>query len=159
ISPGPQSELDTREADHGTIKRSAARTATADTDLNSEDARTDSEPKASPRTVQGYESRWAAGYTKVAGKTTVADGVLSRGGFRRILPNDDDDGWLKHCKEYRLRELEDIAKDIFHGRNATVFEGLLLAPLRGERGRTVEELADQFGLTPQQIYKIKNKCK
>src|SRR5262249_47232492 len=146
IPPGPQSELDTREADHGAIKLSAARASHADADLNSEDARIDSEPKAGPRTVQGFESKWASGYTKTAGKTVVCDGLVSRKGNRRILPNDDDDGWLERCKEYRLDELEAIAKEIFHGRNATVFEGLVLAPLRGERGRTVEELANQFGL-------------
>jgi len=159
LPPGPQTEIDARQTDHGGIKRSAARTSNVDADLNSEEARTDNEPKPSPRTLQGYESKWAAGYTKTSGKTVAADGLVSRNGYRRILPENDDSEWLECSKDYRLDELEDIAKQIFHGRNATVFEALFLAPLRGESGRTVEDLAGQFGATPHRIYKIKNECK
>src|SRR5262245_9614487 len=96
--PGPLGELDARGIDHSEIKRSATRTAMGEADPNSEEARTDSGPKAHPRTLHGFESRWAAGYTKTAGKTVAADGLVSRSGFRRILPNNDDDEWIEDFK-------------------------------------------------------------
>lgn len=153
--PGPLGELEARGIDHAEIKRSAVRTATGDVDPNSEEARTDNGPKAPPRTVAGFEAKWAAGHTKIAGKHIAADGLVSKGGYRRILPDYKDAGdevW----DEIRRKQLEEIAGEVLSGRTATVFDALVLAPLRGKQGRTVEDLANQFGVTTDRIHKIKH---
>lgn len=109
--------------------------------------------------IGASEARHASGFVKVAGKHKSADGLLSRGGYRRVLPDYEDAEWLDLEKPERLAELEEIKSKVLHGRNATIFEQLVLAPLRGERGKTVEELAEQFNKSPDRIYKVKHKAK
>ena len=59
----------------------------------------------------------------------------------------------------RAEELADVAKEVLRGRNATVFEGRVIAPLRGDPKRSVEELAAQFGVSPAKIHKITERAK
>src|SRR5262245_264726 len=40
-----------------------------------------------PRTIEGYEAKWAAGHSKVGGRHVAADGLVARSGRRRILPD------------------------------------------------------------------------
>jgi hypothetical protein len=112
--------------------------------------------KSPPRTVAGFEDRRAAGYYKQAGKHVAADGLVSRLGYRRILPNSGPDMALF---EQRAEEVARLAKQVLHGRNATVFEGRVLDPLMGRSKRSVEELAAQFGVTSAKIHKITEKAK
>jgi hypothetical protein len=83
----------------------------------------------------------------------MADGLVSRGGYRRVLPDTDDvldaELWAENAER-----LADLAKQHLRGRNATVFEGLLVNPLLGRGGRTVQELAAQFGVSSERIYRV-----
>ena len=113
-----------------------------------------------PRTIEGYEAKWAAGHSKVGGRHVAADGLVARSGRRRILPNEPDVAWLEDAwLEDAAEKLGKIAKETLHGRNATVFEGRVLDPLMGRRKRSVEELAAQFGVTSAKIHKITEKAK
>jgi hypothetical protein len=40
----------------------------------------------SAKTVEGFEAKRAAGFFKVAGRHVAADGLVSRRGYRRIIP-------------------------------------------------------------------------
>jgi hypothetical protein len=94
----------------------------------------------------------------MAGMLQLTDGVLSRRGLRRIPPliyRGLDREWIEEHAE----ELSELAKDILHGRNATVFEGRVLDPLEGRPKRSVEDLAAQFGVTEKRIYKIEDDCR
>jgi hypothetical protein len=42
--------------------------------------------KPPPRTLAGFEANRSAGYTKIGGKHVAADGLVSRRGYRRIIP-------------------------------------------------------------------------
>jgi hypothetical protein len=93
------------------------------------------------------EARWAAGYTKIAGKHVVNPGLLTRDSGRlKVLPEsisaEEREKWLG-----RAIELDEIAKKELHGRNATIFEGRVTDPLlgRGPR-RSAKELATKFGI-------------
>jgi hypothetical protein len=114
------------------------------------------EDQSGSRSVAGYEAKWAAGYTKVGGKYIAADGLVSRGGFRRIIPEETD--WDREKWAERAAELADAAGKILHGRNATIFEGRVLDPLRGRPKRSVDDLAAQFGIAPKRVYKIVERC-
>jgi hypothetical protein len=61
----------------------------------------------------------------------------------------------RHKQEKAAVEL--VGK-VLHGRNATVFEGLVLNPLLGKPAKTVQELAKQFGVPADRIHKIKHDC-
>ena len=109
--------------------------------------------------VAAAEVKWANGFVKVGGKHVAAQGLISRKGYIRITPNNDDNEWIEISKPDRLDELECIAAEVLHGRTATVFEGLVLAPLRGQSKRTVEELAYQFNVSRDRIYRITDRAK
>jgi hypothetical protein len=79
--------------------------------------------------------------------------------FRKhALPERDYDPWIHNISEEQLDELQ-AAAEVLHGRNATVFDALVLAPLRGESKRTVESLAHQFGVNAARIHRCKNRAK
>ena len=100
--------------------------------------------------VGATEAKLAAGFTKIGGKHVAADGLVSRRGYRRIIPNaGTDPDWL----EYRAEQLAEIASKVLHGRNATIFEARVIAPLKGLPKWSVEDLAKQFGVTPKRIYR------
>lgn len=103
-------------------------------------------------TVETYR---ATGTVKIAGRTVSADGLVARSGRRRILPEATDVTAL----EDKAEQLALVARRVLHGRNATVFEGRVLAPLLGRPKRSVKDLAAQFGVTPDKIYKIVERCK
>src|SRR5262249_42647669 len=70
------------------------------------------------------------------------------------------DRWVHNFKDAQIDELEAVAAEVLHGRNATVFDALVLAPLRGDdTKRTVESLAQQFGVDAARIYRCKNRAK
>jgi hypothetical protein len=104
--------------------------------------------------IAAFESKWAAGFRRIGGKRIAADGLVSRGGFRRILPDQQDDG--DDLKLERVEKVQEIAAELLRGRTATVFENLVVAPLQGQAGATVEALAKQFGVSLDRIYKIKH---
>ena len=52
-----------------------------------------------------------------------------------------------------------VAKQTLRGRNATIFEKLVINPVLGRPSGTVDELARQFGVAPARIYRIKDKIK
>jgi hypothetical protein len=85
------------------------------------------------------------------------DGLVSKRGFRRIIPGAtrEEQEWIEE-HAWKLRE---IAKDILHGRNATVFERRFLNPLDGHPKPPVGELAAQFNVTEKRIYNIEEDCK
>jgi hypothetical protein len=109
--------------------------------------------------IELWEIVQAQGFRKKDGKHIATDGgLVSRGGYRRIMPNRDDGFWLESIKPDQLGDLERVARAVLTGRNATVFDGLVLAPLRSEPKREVKDLADQFGVRPARVYKILHKC-
>jgi transposase-like protein len=116
--------------------------------------------------IDAYEARRAGGFTKVGGKYVMADGLVSRQGFRKILPEGPGRMFtdlVTNMPEHLLTdmlvgELVALAKKVLHQRNATVFEGLVLNPLLGEPRVTVAALAHQFGVKPHVIYNIKHEC-
>jgi hypothetical protein len=109
-----------------------------------------SSEQAVRRSVEGFEEKWANGFTRLDGRHIPADGVVSRRGYRRIVRSGPDREWL----EERAEEVEKITKELLRGRTATVFEGRVLYPLMGRPQRSIEELAEQFGVPAKRIYKI-----
>jgi hypothetical protein len=115
-------------------------------------------PTIQPRTIAAYEAKRATGFTSDgSGKRIAADGLVSRGGYRRIIPGETTEEENK--REWRAEELATIAAEIFSGRNATIFEGRILNPLMGRPKRSVEDLAAQFGIPTQRVYKIEERCR
>ena len=116
----------------------------------------DASKQPGPRTIEGYETKWAAGQTKVGGKHVAADGLVSRLGHRRIIPGitEEEREWL----EVHTWRLQEIAKQVLHGRNATIFEKCVINPLLGEPKSSVERVAAQFNIKPKRVYNIIDKC-
>jgi hypothetical protein len=113
-----------------------------------------------PAAVEGFENFRAAGFVKIGGRRLMADGLVSRGGYRRVFSDALlETVWDREMWADRAQDLADLAGQYLGGRTATVFEGLVINPLLGRPGRTVDDLARQFGVTPDRIYKIKNKGK
>ena len=107
--------------------------------------------------VEAFRGR---GHVKAAGRHIAADGLVARTGRRRIAP----EFMLSDIHDHELRgeraeEVAEVAKEVLRGRNATVFEGRVIAPLRGDPKRSVEELAAQFGVSPAKIHKITERSK
>jgi hypothetical protein len=110
------------------------------------------------RGIEGFESKRASGFAKVDGRHIAADGLVSRRGYRRIISDSSlDREWFD--LDGRVEELAKIAKEVLHGRNATVFEGRVLNPLMGQPKLSIEELAAQFGTTAKRIYNIVDDCR
>src|SRR5262245_45882921 len=104
-----------------------------------------------------WEDRRTTGFVKSGGKHTQATGLVSRRGYKRIVP--DADSWMEEQGADVAQELIEVAGKILHGRNATVFEGRVLAPLQGKPRRSVDDLAKQFNVRAARIYKIVDDCK
>lgn len=108
------------------------------------------------RGIDGFEAKSATGFALVGGKHVATDGVVSREGYRRIVPDSGlEVGWL----EWRTETLAMVAKEVLRGRSATVFEARVLNPLMGLPKRSAEDLARQFGCTLARIYKIVDDAK
>jgi len=126
-----------------------------DADDYSADSVANPEQQPGPKTIDGKEAANAAGYTKVAGKHVAADGLVSRRGYRRILPESRN----REEIEGDLEKLDEIAKQVLRGRNATIFEKCVIRPLEdGSRRPPVEEVAAQFNIEDKRVYKILDKC-
>src|SRR5262245_28924615 len=100
------------------------------------------------RVIDSLEARRAAGFTKAGnGKHVMADGLIARSGNRRILPDAREEHDWTWWQE-RADELVAAATEVLRGRNASVFQGLVLDPLQGKPRKSVRSLALQFGVTP-----------
>jgi hypothetical protein len=106
--------------------------------------------------VGKVEAFRGSGHAKAAGKHVSADGLVSRRGHRRILPDYETD---HNLWGERADQLAEAAKRELRGRNATVFEGLVLNPLLGGQRRSVADLAHQFGVPEARIHRIQNENK
>jgi hypothetical protein len=108
--------------------------------------------------IELWEMVTAQGFRKVGGKH-VATGPTSRNGYRRILPAKGDDFWHENVKPEQVDSLHSIAREVRRGRNAAVFDALVLAPLRNEPKRTVKDLAAQYGVPEARIHRIMDDCR
>ena len=108
--------------------------------------------------IEIWDRERVSGFTRdpLTRKLVVKDGRTSRSGYRRILPESRPDDW--HV-EYQIEELEDVVKAVLREKKATIFEALVLDPLRGRPGKTIDDLARQFGRSADYISRIKHKCK
>ena len=98
----------------------------------------------------------AAGFYKKDGKHVSTDGLVSRRGYRRIVPAGlDEDGRDGELWADNAQQLAELYKQVLRGRNATVFENLVIKPLLGQKGMTVAELARRFGVDEDRIYRCK----
>jgi len=140
--------------DGGTI--SGRDRAVPDADLEDQGRQIRTSALAVRRSVDGFEAKWAAGFTKVDGRHVAADGMVSRRGYRRIIP---ESGPGREWFEDRAEDLAAAAKEALRGRNATVFDGRVLNPLMGRPKRSIEDLAEQFGTPTKRIYKILDECR
>ena len=101
-------------------------------------------------TVDGFEAARTAGFTTEAGRHVAVDGLGARSGRRRILPDSGTDNALL---EDWTERLERIASKTLMGRRLAVFQGRVIGPLLGQPKRTVQGLAEQYGVTTDRIYK------
>src|SRR5262249_36135156 len=106
--------------------------------------------------VENFERRWSGGSSRDgSGKWRNPDGLVSRRGKRRIVPESRNSDEIE-CDLWLLRE---IAEQVLHGRNATIFEKLVIKPLEdGGCHPPVEGVAAQFNITLKRAYKIRDKC-
>jgi len=101
------------------------------------------------------EAKYATGFSRQAGKHTAHTAPLTRGGRLKIFPESIDQDELY----FDLEKLGEIAKRKLHGRNATVFEKLVMKPLAdGTRHPPVKEVAAQLNIKERLVYKIRDKC-
>ena len=103
------------------------------------DEKSDPMARAIPlaRVIDSLEARRAAGFTKAGnGKHVMADGLVSRRGYRRILPDARDEHDRTWWEE-RADEVAAAAAEVLHQRNASVFQGLVLDPLQGKPRKSV----------------------
>lgn len=113
-------------------------------------------PDPSAAKVAMFEAKASLGFVRKGGKHVAWSGPLQRNGRLKVFHEETQhDAWLS---EQNCHQLIEVADKVLHGRNATVFEGLVLAPLRGQPKRTVESLASQFGVDAKRIYRVKNDC-
>jgi hypothetical protein len=103
--------------------------------------------------IEGYR---AAGHTKIAGKHVSADGLVSRRGYRRVVP----EALLRDNMErdYQIDELKRLAELALRGRNRSIFIRNVVEPLEGLPGVTYRELADQYGISITKIHRIIGDC-
>src|SRR5262245_9955104 len=87
--------------------------------------------------IAAWEAKWVAGFIKDAGKHVAAGGLVSRGGYRRVFRDSPD--WRD--VDWQAEKLEEVAAEVLHGRNATVFENLVINPIRRRPGKSVKALA------------------
>jgi len=149
----------TPESDGGTLVNTSAFSTMHSPDSDDYTAGSNSEIARGRGGIEGFEDRQASGFKRVAGRHVAADGLVSRRGNRRIIPDHlletvwDRDKWAD-----RTAELADVAGKIFHGRNATIFEGRVLDPLMGKPKLPAVDLAKQFGIKTKLVYKIEKRC-
>jgi hypothetical protein len=152
------------ESDRGTLVKdtnAVSRGGDTNQSVESEDysANSDSQIAAARGGIDRFEARRAAGFTKVDGKHVAADGLVSRRGYRKIIPEHLlETVWDREKWADRTAELADVAGKVLRGRNATIFEGRVLDPLKGRSKRSVEELAKQFGISTKRVYNIVERC-
>lgn len=101
------------------------------------------------------EAKWASGHTKVAGKHVANPGLLQRGGKAKILPESNN----REEIECDLEMLREVANQVLHGRNGTIFNRHVIEPLGdGKRHPPVSDTAAQFNVEEPRVYKIMDKC-
>jgi len=114
------------------------------------------EPPSDRDRLEQFEAKQATGFVKKFGKHAAVSGITDRSGRLKLLASQtEEEVW---AAEISRHELIEIAERVLHGRNATVFDGLVLRPIRGLSKRTVDDLAMQFGVDHARIYRIKNDC-
>jgi hypothetical protein len=154
---GPESDRGTLVKDTNAVSRGGDTNQSVDSDDYS--ANSDSHIAGGRGGVDRFEARRASGFTKVDGRHVAADGLVSRIGYRRIIPEHLlETVWDRETWADRAAELADVAGKVLHGRNATIFEGRVLDPLRGRPKRSVDDLAAQFGITTKRVYNIEERC-
>jgi hypothetical protein len=89
-----------------------------------------------------------AGSLKIAGKTVTVDGLVSRGGKRRVFTDSPDYEWM----ELRAEQLREIARKVLTGRRRDVFELMVIGPLMGDEKPEVRKLVDKYSVPPKRIY-------
>jgi len=112
--------------------------------------------RADPGT--SIEAKYATGFTREAGKHVAHTGPLTRDSGRlKIFPEGKDWEWI----EENTAILQDTAKQVLHGRNATIFENCVTNPLRGlgNYKSAVQDMAARFNIPDTRVYKIIDKCK
>jgi hypothetical protein len=153
-SPPREPESGAAEAHHLTRGQHARVNKVLDAREEAEKARVE-DHRADPGT--GIEAKYATGFSRQAGKHTAHTGPLTRGSGRlKIFPESTDLGKLYDD----LEKLKKVAGQVLRGRNATIFEKLVIKPLEdGVRHPPVKEVADQFNIKDERVYKIVDKCK
>jgi hypothetical protein len=145
----PQTPLDTATGtrrEGGRINRTLDNREEAEK-AKADDHRHDREVGDSHR--GSVEAKWAAGYTKVAGKHITNPGLLTSGGKAKILPETVDRRWM----EAHADELERIANAILSPRDLVVFRARVIDPLMGRGKQDVNYLAKQLNVKTGWIYK------
>jgi hypothetical protein len=91
------------------------------------------------------------GHVKVAGKHIAADGLVSRGGYRRILP-DRTTPWNPEWEE----QTRHAAESVLQGRDLRIFERAFLEPvIRGGPTPPLRQIAEAEGVPVARISRIK----
>jgi hypothetical protein len=90
------------------------------------------------------------------GVTCAHSGLLSRRGYVRIIR--EDVSVIE--RDVMISELKALAKQLLTGRNAILFERRVIGPLEDPHTPkpSVEDLAIEFNISEQRIYKIISKC-
>src|SRR5262245_50906700 len=90
------------------------------------------------------------------GVTVARSGLISRGGYVRVIREDIS----VPERDVMISELKALAKKLLTGRNATIFERRVIGPLEDPYTpkSSIEDLANQFGISEQRVYKIISKC-
>jgi hypothetical protein len=152
-SPPREPESGAAEAHHITRGQHAKVNKVLDAREEAEKARQE-DHRADPGT--GIEAKYATGFSRQAGKHTAHTGPLTRrSGRLKIFPESIDQDQLYDD----LEKLRAIARQVLHGRNATIFEKLVIKPLAdGVRHPPVKDVASEFNIEDGRVYKIIHKC-
>lgn len=105
-----------------------------------------------PANVSAIEEFRARGFAKIKGVHIMADGLVSKKGYRRVTGIPDDREMLD------VETARELAEKVLHGRNATIYSRCVIDHADGLRGATEQQMARQFGISVSQVYRIIGKC-
>jgi hypothetical protein len=90
------------------------------------------------------------------GVTVARSGLISRRGYVRIIREDIS----AIERDVMISELKALAKKVLTGRSLTLFERRVIGPLEDPHSPrpSVEDLAAEFKISPQRVYKIISKA-